>query len=104
MIALHESLLENSIQAALSSIEIYNKPDFKYREQAFTILNINSWELLLKAKIVQDNAEAVECLYIKQKDESYKTNRSGNPMTIEVAGAMKACSLDINVIKNLEKL
>src|SRR6185503_17213162 len=50
------------------------------------------------------NAEAVECLYSKQKDGSYKTNRSGNQMTIEIAGAMKACSLDANIVKNLEKL
>jgi hypothetical protein len=31
-------LLKNSIAAALSAIEIYNKPDFKYREQVFSIL------------------------------------------------------------------
>jgi hypothetical protein len=45
-----QKLLENSLSAALSSIEIYNKPDFKYREEIFTILNVNSWELLLKGQ------------------------------------------------------
>ncbi|BAW80716.1 hypothetical protein TAO_1346 [Candidatus Nitrosoglobus terrae] len=37
----------------LSAIEIYNKPDFKYREEIFSIIAINAWELLLKAKWVQ---------------------------------------------------
>lgn len=104
MSALHEQLLNASIQAALSSIEVYNKPDFKYREQTFTILNINAWELLLKAKIIKDNLEAVESLYIKRADGTYKTNRSNNALTIEITGAMKLCSLDTNIIHNLEKL
>ena len=45
-----KELLEKSVQAALSAIEIYNKPDFRYREEVFAILMCNSWELLLKAK------------------------------------------------------
>ena len=51
-----------SIQAALSAIEIYNKPDFKYREESFSILMVNAWELLLKAKIAADNSERIESL------------------------------------------
>jgi len=45
-----KELLEKSVQAALSAIEINNKPDFRYREEVFAILMCNSWELLLKAK------------------------------------------------------
>lgn len=30
-------LLEKSVHAALSAIEVYNKPDFKYREESFCI-------------------------------------------------------------------
>jgi hypothetical protein len=104
MTALYEQLLESSIQAAISSIEIYNKPDFKYREQSFTILNVNAWELLLKAKLLKDNADDVRSLYVRRNDGTLKTNRSGNPLTIEIAGAMRQCSLDENVIKNLEHL
>ena len=43
-------LLEKSIQAVLSAIELYNKPVFSYREESFSILMVNAWELLLKAK------------------------------------------------------
>lgn len=101
----HNDLLNSSIQASLAAIEIYNKPDFKYREQSFTVLNINSWELLLKAKILKDNNENINSLYILKPDGSHKTNRSGNPMTIEIIGAIKKISsLDKSVKENLKSL
>ena len=104
MAALHKTILEVSLQAAISSIEIYNKPDFKYREQTFSILLINAWELLLKAKIIKDNSDELESIYIKKKDGKYKLSRSGNPMTIEVMGALEKCQIDQKIKKNLEKL
>ena len=39
-------LLQNSEAALISAIEIYNKPTFEYREETFTILALNAWELL----------------------------------------------------------
>lgn len=42
----YRKLLHNSKQAMLASIEIYNKPKFDYREEVFSILLINAWELL----------------------------------------------------------
>ena len=50
-----DAILEKSIACAVSAIEIYNKPDFKYREETFSILMINAWELVLKAKKIKDN-------------------------------------------------
>jgi hypothetical protein len=44
-----KELSEKSILAAVAAIEIYNKPDFHYREEAFALLATNAWELLLKA-------------------------------------------------------
>jgi hypothetical protein len=98
-----EKLIDSSIQAALSAIEIYNKPDFKYREQAFAILILNAWELLLKAKILSKNHEDIESIYVI-KDGQFKTNRSQNPLTIEIIGCMRICSLNDAVVKNLEQL
>jgi hypothetical protein len=46
----NKAMLDKSLAAMISAIEIYNKPDFKYREETFLVLCINSWELLLKAK------------------------------------------------------
>lgn len=39
---IHESLIDKSIGSMLPAIEIYNKPDFKYREETFAILAIYS--------------------------------------------------------------
>ena len=62
-------MLEKSIAAILSAIEIYNKPDFKYREETFAVLCINSWELLLKAKILNLASNRAAALYAME----YKT-------------------------------
>lgn len=84
-------LLDKSIAAMVSAIEIYNKPDFLYRGEAFSILAINGWELLLKAKYLRDNKNKMRSLYVmetthnkngvKSKRRRIKTTRSGNPFT-----------------------
>ncbi|MCL2831112.1 MAG: DUF3644 domain-containing protein [Betaproteobacteria bacterium] len=82
---LSTDLAEKSVHAAISAIELYNKPHFLYREEAFALLMTNAWELLLKAKWVLDHNEEVESLY-EYKETSNgaktpKTNRSGNPIS-----------------------
>jgi hypothetical protein len=47
----YAQLVDKAIEAAISAIEIYNKPGFRYREETFAILMLNAWELLLKARI-----------------------------------------------------
>jgi len=51
----YRSLLDKSIASMLSAIELYNKPNFQYREETFAILAVNAWELLLKAIILRQN-------------------------------------------------
>ncbi len=48
-----EPLLKNSKASQLACIEIHNKPIFPYRYEICVILNINAWELLLKAFIIK---------------------------------------------------
>jgi len=83
---LSTDLAEKSVQAAVSAIEIYNKPNFSYREEAFTLLMTNAWELLLKAKWVLDHGESHECLHTLIDDNKGgkvpKLNRSGNPLSV----------------------
>ena len=84
-------LLDKSIAAMISAIEIYNKPDFLYRGETFSILAINSWELLFKAKLLKDNHNKMRSLYVtepirnkdgsKSKRRRIKLTRSGNPFT-----------------------
>ena len=81
-----EELLDRSIAATVAAIEIYNKPNFLYREETFSILAINGWELLLKAKWLKENDNKVDSLYVpenrqKKDDQKVKRSRSGNPST-----------------------
>jgi hypothetical protein len=72
----HRALLEKSVAAAMSSIEIYNKPNFLHREETFAILMISAWEMLLKARILKENKNRISSIY--QFDSSRKT-KSGAP-------------------------
>ena len=76
---------QKAVQAAVAAIEIYNKPNFSYREEAFALLMTNAWELLLKAKWLLDHEELIESLYEMIDDGNGhsvpKTNRSGNPLS-----------------------
>ena len=84
---LSAELAQKSVQAAISAIEIYNKPNFSYREEAFSLLMLNGWELLLKAKWLAAHNEAIESLYELTDGAGSKvpkTNRSGNPITLGV--------------------
>jgi len=78
-------IANKSVQAAVAAIEVYNKPNFSYREEAFALLMSNAWELLLKAKWLADHKEAIESLYELVDDgmggKVPKTNRSGNPLS-----------------------
>lgn len=110
----YKTLLDKSISAAISAIEIYNKPDFKYREETFSILMINAWEILLKAKILKDNNNDLTSIYIPEKTTNQrgeplkrffpKKNRAGNPMTIEIKGAMEKISIPEALKSNISLL
>lgn len=91
MKARSKELLDRAVAATVAAIEIYNKPDFPYREEAFAVLAINGWELLLKAKWLADHGNKVSSLYVMEprtkKDGTksmklqIKETRSGNPFT-----------------------
>lgn len=110
----YKSLLDKSLAAAVSAIEIYNKPDFKYREETFALLMTNAWELLLKAKILKDNKNVLKTIYMPAKTTTKdnrrikrffpKTNRSGNPMTIDIFAALDRASVDKVLKGNIESL
>lgn len=78
----------------LSAIEIYNKPNFSYREETFAILAVNSWELLLKAILLKDCKYKMRSLYkltfkknkfgVDSKVKIPELNRAGNPKTISI--------------------
>ncbi len=59
----------------LSAIELYNKPDFKYREDAFAILAVNAWELLLKSQLFKCHKYSFKSIC---KTEPLKTKTGTN--------------------------
>ncbi|MBR3571842.1 MAG: DUF3644 domain-containing protein [Bacteroidales bacterium] len=103
---IYRALLDKSVSSMLAAIEVYNKPNFYYREDSFAILCVNAWELLLKAVLLKKNRYKMTSLYVmipkKKKDGSRSkhmepdTNRTGNPKTItiyEVIGRLKSSGL-----------
>ena len=111
----YQCLLDKSIQSALSAIEIYNKPDFKYREETFVILITNSWELLFKSKILKDNKNIIAHLYLTDNSQTltklgktrkktiYKKNRCGNHTTIDIFKAIEKINKQNN-IDNVDRI
>ena len=62
-----DAILEKSIACAVSAIEIYNKPDFKYREETFSILMIK-----LKMHIITLELYMLKKTFLKNMVESLK--------------------------------
>jgi hypothetical protein len=95
----YRSLLDKSINSMLSAIEIYNKPNFSYREETFAILAVNAWELIFKAFLLKKCSYNMNNLYVmepifkqngeKSKRKRPKVNRSDIPMTIGIFEVIK---------------
>ena len=94
MKSLSRELVDRAILAMVAGIEVYNKPGFPYRNESFTILAINAWELLLKAKWLELHNNNKRSLYIYERraiksgkrstKEYIKRTRSKSPFTHEL--------------------
>lgn len=93
-LARHARLHRKAEAALIAAIEIYNKPDFRYREETFAILALNAWELLLKARLLQINKNKLSVLYsfefkktkagVPSKKKTLRRNRAENPFTLSL--------------------
>jgi hypothetical protein len=113
-------ILDKSIDAIIAAIEVYNKPSFGYREEAFSILVVNAWELLFKGRILQLDRNRISAIIEyehRQKADGQiseklyrKKNRSGNHLSIGLFKAYTKLisdygdSIDPIVLKNLEAI
>jgi hypothetical protein len=112
MKARSKELLDRAVAAMVAAIDVYNKPDFSYRAESFTILALNAWELLLKAKWLAAHRNRLSSLYVPEGKSSkrprYKRTRSGNPRTHDLDYLAKKLTeqkvLDEACRKNLEAL
>ncbi|MEP6755954.1 MAG: DUF3644 domain-containing protein [Chthonomonadales bacterium] len=107
MRARHQLLVDHAINMAMSAIEIYNKPDFKGREAIFSVLMVTAWEALLKAKVVKDNNNKIQSIYVREstgKNWKRKNNSNKDYLTIGIDQAIRACGLPRIVADNLGEL
>jgi len=91
-------LLDRAEAALISAIEAYNKPDSRYRDEAFAILALNAWELLLKAELLQVSNNDPRILHDYERRRTrtgalssrqyQRRNRSGNVRTIGLGEAV----------------
>ena len=63
------NLLARCQEAFILALEIFNKPTIEYRIQSFSFLFCNSWELLLKAKIIEDEGKVSAIYYRKKRNQ-----------------------------------
>jgi len=104
----------------LAAVEIYNKPNFAYREESFAILAINSWELLFKARVLQLSKNRMSSILKYERHQKmdgtkseklYRVkNRSGTHLSVGLFGAIDLLQseygdkIDTAIRENLELL
>jgi hypothetical protein len=67
--------VDKAVSALTAAVEIYNKPNWEYREETFALLAVNAWELLLKARVLQRNDNDLRSLY----EYGTRATKSGRP-------------------------
>jgi hypothetical protein len=66
-------LLDKSVDAYILSLETINRLSIKYRVETFAYLICNAWELLLKAKIIDDSKSRNAIFYPKKRGEPLRS-------------------------------
>ena len=61
-------MARTAASALLAAVEVYNKPTVEFREQTLSMLITNAWEVLLKARIVQQSNGRVSAIYRRKKN------------------------------------
>ena len=102
----------NSVEMARSAksampaaVEMYNKTVFVYREEVFCLLMVNAWEILAKARIIQQAGDNLEAIYKPTKNGRPATSRhTETPLTINLHKAPTRAGVTQNVRTNVELL
>jgi len=87
------SLKERSLQAYLLALATYNNPSIPYRIESFCILVCNAWELLLKARIIEESG----------KEETI-FRKDGRTISLTRAASMIFPKRNNPIRRNIEKL
>lgn len=68
---LKQGLIKKSVEAYVLALETINRLSIQYRLEAFCYLICNAWELLLKAKIIEDDGSE-DVIYSKRQSENQR--------------------------------
>lgn len=66
ILGLQRRLLDRSVEAYIQSLETVNRLSLVYRIETFAWLICNAWELMLKAKIIEDSGSP-KAIYYRQR-------------------------------------
>lgn len=118
--AKYRYLVDKAVAAAVAAIEVYNRPNAAYREESFSLLMTNAWELLLKARILKKNGNSLLSILKREKRKKKRggnttklfpvLNRSGNQATIglqkalDLVRGMQDSGLDSRCAENIVSL
>jgi hypothetical protein len=94
------ALVEKSRAACVAAVETYNRVSAPYREENFAILMINAWELLLKARVIQENGGKVSAIY----EWTHKLKKDKTPSkkkVLKLTGAKLPYTIGVDKARNL---
>ena len=92
-------------EALLAAVELYNKPRAEYREQTVAFLLVNAWEILTKARIIQQSKGEIKAIYRRRRNSRrYERNSDGEILIIEIRRAMNQSGLPEEVKSNINGL
>ena len=92
--------------ALLAAIEIYNKPTVKYREQTVALLMVNAWEILAKARLVQQSGSRIEAVYRRKSDSRHfeRDAETQEPLSLSLSEVLNRIDLPQKANANIRGL
>ena len=92
--------------AVLAAIEIYNKPTVEYREQTLALLLTNAWEVLLKARLIQQAGGEIEVIHRHRRGSSeyVRDRQTGEPVSMGLKTLLGRSSIPDEVKINVRSL
>lgn len=99
-------MARTAVSALVAAVEIYNKPTVEYREQTFAVLVINAWEVLLKARIVQQNSNKLAAIIDREEGSRRYVfdDVTGGHSTVALNATLSTVSLPPSVKRNIAEL
>jgi len=97
---LTKNLIGNSIEAFILALETINRPSVKYRMEAFCFLFCNAWELMVKAKLLNDGRKIFYRKRRKQTQRSFSLDDCLNCIFTSESNPIKLNIKKIHELRN----